>query len=203
MWADSSEASLTQFARQEFLKELLQPGAGPAYAGYRWRMSTLFLENVIRDRPARWLPPGLADYDEVMARSVERAAKALAAEFHTEELRQWPWGRLIETTFAHPVGSKLPGLLRSRFSAGPFRQSGNSYTVKQTTPTLGQSMRMVVDFGNLDETLLTLPMGQSGHAFSSHFKDQFKTWHKGEALKRVFSPTAVERATKATLTLVP
>lgn len=203
VWEDSSEASLAQFARSRLLKQLLEPGVGPAYLWYRWRMSTVFLEKLLRERPAYWLPPGVADFDEALARSVEGAAQTLREQFRSDDPRQWPWGRLIQTTFAHPAGSRVPGFLRPYFVAGPFRQSGNSYTVKQTTPSLGPSMRMVVDFGNLDETLLTLTMGESGHVFSEHFKDQFESWRTGRSLKNPFTAAAVDRATKQTLRLLP
>jgi len=201
--SESWEASVVQMSRYELLKMLLEPSISSAHTFYRWRMSTLFLESTLRERPARWLPVGISNWDEGLSRSVERAAAGLKELFQTEDFRQWTWGKIIQTSFAHPVASQFPGFVRSRFVVGPFHQSGNSYTVKQTTSALGQSMRMVVDFGNLDETLLTLPMGQSGHLFSSHFDDQFEAWHKGGALKQPFSDAAVEKSAKNVLRLVP
>ena len=203
VWADSSDASVVQFARHELLKQLLEPHLGAFHVWYRWRMSTVFLETVLRERPAHWLPPGVPDYDELLARSAARAAATLGEQFHDPDSSRWPWGALIRISFAHPMAGRLPGFARSWFVTGPFAQAGNTYTVKQTTPGLGASMRLVVDFADLDGTLLTLTMGESGHAFSRHFGDQFDAWYQGGGVAFPFSDESVTAASNDTLRLLP
>ena len=53
------------------------------------------------------------------------------------------------------------------------------------------------------ETVLVLPMGQSGRPWSRHYSDQASSWLNLEALRFPFSPEAVERATAARIQLVP
>jgi penicillin amidase len=65
------------------------------------------------------------------------------------------------------------------------------------------SMRLVIDVGNWDATRVVLAGGQSGNPFSPHYDDLFARWRRGETVPFVWSPEAVARAAKTTLTLVP
>ena len=114
-------------------------------------------------------------------------------------MQKWRWGQVMETTFVHPIGGRLP-VLKKLFSLGPFEQAGTSYTVKQTTLTLGPSMRMVVDFGDLNAATLTLTTGESGHPLSRHYRDQFPNWLTGEGTPLSFAASAPGRER---LTLLP
>lgn len=172
---DSPAASMAQFARQELLRYLLRPVLGDRMALYGWPMSNQFLEMVLRERPARWLPPGVSDYDRLLVRCLDAALDQLEREFGGDEPQKWRWGRVMQTTFVHALGGRIPGL-KAFFNIGPFEQSGNGSTVKQTTRTLGPSMRFVVDFGNPDGATLTLSTGQSGQPLSPHYRDQFVKW---------------------------
>jgi len=67
----------------------------------------------------------------------------------------------------------------------------------------GPSMRFVADLADPDNTRLVNFMGQSGHPASPHYADQLDLWVRGESPRLPFSPAAVARATRHTLTLVP
>jgi penicillin amidase len=84
-------------------------------------------------------------------------------------------------------------------SIGPFEQGGNSYSVKQTTLTLGPSMRLIVDFGDFNAATLTLLTGQSGHPASPHYRDHFPRWLTGDGVPLSFAISAPGRE-KLTLT---
>lgn len=200
---DLPQPAIVNAARSELLKKLLAPRIGPPYFAYRWNMSSVFLEQLLEHPRAEWLPKGQNDFYEVISECVEKAAEQLTAQFKTSDPEQWKWGRMTETVLAHPFANRIPRLLHGRFVIGPFPQDGNGYTVKQTTRDLGPSMRMVVDFADLDATLLTLTVGESGQVFSPHFGDQFDAWYSGRGLKFPFTPAAVERESKETLRLTP
>lgn len=219
--AGSSEAAVTQFARYQLIKAVLAPRIGAAHLFYRWPMNSIFFERLVTEQPRAWLPgsqdgaaarrparragplPGTPDFDELLAGCVDAAVENLRTHFRTEDSTRWPWGQLMRTVFQHPLASQLPAFLQPGFGVPTFRQDGNGYTVKQVTGDLGPSMRMVVDFGDLDGTLLTLSMGESGLPFSPHFKDQFAAWHTGRGLKFLFSNAAVERESREVLRLRP
>lgn len=64
--------------------------------------------------------------------------------------------------------------------------SGSSTTVKQTIPTLGPSMRMVVDFADLDKSVQNIATGESGFVASGHYKDQWPAYYVGTSYPMEF-----------------
>jgi acyl-homoserine lactone acylase PvdQ len=61
----------------------------------------------------------------------------------------------------------------------------------------------VTVIGDWDNTVLALPVGQSGRPWSSHYADQVQGWLDGECRTFPFSDEAVDQATCARLRLVP
>jgi len=53
-------------------------------------------------------------------------------------------------------------------------------TVRAAGRAFGQSMRLVVDWGDPDATTLVIPLGQSGHVGSAHRFDQEEWWRRGD-----------------------
>jgi penicillin amidase len=114
----------------------------------------------------------------------------------------WKWGNTIPLTFHHPLGQGLP-LLGRLLNVGPFHQAGTSTTVKATTSNHGPSMRMVVDFSDLERSVQNLTLGESGQVFSPYYKDQFDAWYTGRSFPMPFSDAAVEQASVHKLVLEP
>jgi penicillin amidase len=77
-------------------------------------------------------------------------------------------------------------LVNSLFDIGPVEMSGSGTTVKQTTPRLGPSERMVVDFGDLDRSVQNLTVGESGFVASGHYKDQWPAYYSGTSFQMEF-----------------
>ena len=67
------------------------------------------------------------------------------------------------------------------FEIGPVPMSGSTTTVKQTTRTLGPSMRMNADLSDWDRSLLNVQIGQSGQPLSSHYKDEWDDYYNGRS----------------------
>jgi penicillin amidase len=189
---DSDATTLAELSREEFRQKLLLPVLGDIYPRYDWRMAEVFLERVIAEHPANWLPQNYADYDQLLADSLASAITDAEKRFKTPDMEKWRWGKTTEMTFVHPIGGSVRGLRRI-FNLGPFEQPGTAYTVKQTTRTLGPSMRLVVDFGNLEATTLTTTTGESGHPLSPHYRDQFPKWKAGEGVPLSFALSAPGR----------
>ena len=70
--------------------------------------------------------------------------------------------------------------------------SGSDTTVKQTTPTLGPSERMVVDLGNLDNSRMNLRVGESGNVASGHYKDEWPAYYAGRSFPMEFDHVEAE-----------
>ena len=165
-------------------------------------MSTLFLQNVLEQNLTRWLPPGDTDFNMTLMKSLEEGVGHIPALVHSQNHAAWRWGDTIPLTFHHPLSGGLPFLGRW-LDVGPFPQPGTGTTVKQTTPHLGPSMRMVVDFSNLDQSMQNITLGESGQILSPYYRDQFTAWYSGKSFPMLFSDAAVDKNAVHKLLLEP
>ncbi|HUJ40255.1 MAG TPA: penicillin acylase family protein [Candidatus Acidoferrales bacterium] len=186
---DTSTMTFLEFTRRALLLNLLQPHLGAGVVDYlAWMRSGIFLEWVLRTRPPRWLPPSFHDYDDLLIRSADLAARHIAESAGPDVSARWQWGRFNQLRLFHPLGRS--GLLRDVLSVGPVPISGSIYSVKQITPTFGPSMRFVADLSNFDDSLMNLTLGQSGQFLSPNYKDQFDAWYRGYGIPSYFSDSA-------------
>lgn len=201
MRAEETAPLLCHATRRVLLERLLRPKLGDDWQAYAWFMSPVFLENVLRERPGRWLPEGYASYDELLVASLAKAIEELRQEFGTPYVRSWRWGNRLQVWFAHPLFDRVP-LLRRWFRVGGT-ESGDRHSVKAMTPQFGPSLRLVVDLADFDNSLLNITLGQSGHLLSPHYCDQYTAWHSGRSFPFPFSDAAIARATRYRLRLLP
>jgi penicillin amidase len=190
---------LTALRRAE-LDLLLEPYLGDDAKLYRWR-STAFLQKILTERPAKWLPAAYKNYDEFLAAAADRAVADLVKTSKSERIEDWEWKRFNSLDMLHPVGRA--GLLKNIFSIADKPQAGTVYSVRAATKNHGPAMRFVANPGNWDESILLLPAGQSGQLGSSHYTDQFSYWYEGKAIEAPFSDAAEAKVRKHTLTLKP
>jgi penicillin amidase len=192
---------ITSAAERALLERLLRPKLGDDFASYSCPMTPVFVENVINNEWVRWLPSGDADFENTLMRSLEDGVRRIPQIAGSTDHVNWQWGETIPLTFRHPLGS-LP-LAGRLFNVGPFPQSGTGTTVKQTTSEIGPSMRMVIDFGNLDHSVQNITLGQSGQVSSPYYRDQVRSWYEGESFPMPFSDAEVERNAVHRLVLQP
>ena len=134
-------------------------------------------------------------------KSLDDGVRQIPPMVHSGNHSDWRWGATIPLTFHHPLGA-LP-LLGRWLDVGPFAQAGTGTTVKQTTPRLGPSMRIVVDFSNFDNSLQNITLGESGQILSPYYRDQVQAWYEGTSFPMPFTDPAVEKAAVHKLILEP
>jgi penicillin amidase len=184
---------IAELAFQHFrtsVADVASPGNG---ALYQTQMSAAPIARLIRERPEGWF----RDYDEVLVRSLVEAL-AEGRRMQGSVMKKWFYGKYLQLAINHPVGHQIP-LAKSYFDVGPVAASGGSTSVKQTTRRLGPSERFNADLGDWDKSLLNLPIGESGHVLSSHYRDQWSAYYSGTSFPMRFDHVEV----KTTLTLVP
>ena len=148
--------------------------------------------------------PGGTTRSEVVAQVLDRIDTLAIEE---------PWGAVHKVVFDHPL-AKAPGIGRlfaSSWNRGPFAVGGDNVTVNAEywcgrdpfAVIAAPALRFVADVANWDETVLVLPVGQSGRPWSPHYADQIEAWLEVEAVRLPFSREAVEAASTARLELVP
>ena len=199
---DSAATLVCEVARHALLDRLVRPKLGEDLSGYDWPMSPIFVENVINNSWFRWLPPGDTDFDMTMIRSLEEGVSRIPGLVHSRNRAAWKWGETIPLIIRHPLSNSIP-LLGRFMNVGPVPQSGMKTTVKQTTTTVGPSMRMAVDFSNFDDSVQNIVLGESGQGLSPYYRDQFQAWYTGHSFSMLFSETAVDQGTTHKLVLEP
>jgi penicillin amidase len=200
--ADSAATLVLEVTRDALLARILKSNLGNDLAGYRWPMSTIFLQNVLEQNLTRWLPPSDTDFNVTLMKSLDEGILQIPSQVHSQNHAAWRWGDTIPLTFHHPLSGGLPFLGRW-LDVGPFPQAGTGTTVKQTTSRVGPSMRMVIDFSNFDQSMQNITLGESGQVFSPYYRDQFSGWYDGQSFPMLFSDPAVEKGTVHKLVLEP
>ena len=207
MSANSAAPTIASHARDELMRLLLEPklGAAPAngddsrlsWKSYQWMMETVWLENVLSQRPQRWLPPGFENYDGLLAAAAEATVKDAP-----KEIAGWKWGADNSVTIQNPVLGKIP-IVRRWAGPGTRVQSGSEYTVKAAGRNHGPSERFTADLSNFDASTLNIVTGNSGNFLSPHYMDQWQAWYTGYTFTLPFSKSAVDKAATHRLMLQP
>lgn len=205
MGANSPAPTIATKARDELRRMLLAEKlgtyplqGGPAsWTTYHWMMETVWLENVLTQQPARWLPPAYKSYDDLLAAAMDEALKKAPAD-----LNSWNWGPENSVTIQNPILGRIP-IVRRWTGPGEQPQSGSGYTVKAAGRDYGPSERFTADLSNLDSSTLNTVTGQSGNFLSPYYMDQWQAWYTGYTFTLPFSKSAVEDATAHRLILEP
>ncbi|HME01173.1 MAG TPA: penicillin acylase family protein [Terriglobia bacterium] len=201
---DSAATLVCEVTRPVLLARLLNPKLGDGtsdLAGYRWGTSATFVDNVLSSNWTRWLPPGDADFNATLVKSLEEGVRKIPAIVASADRKACVWGNTIPLTFHHPL-DVLPFMQRL-LDVGPFPQMGMNTTVKATTTGHGPSMRLVADLADLDHSVNNITLGESGQVFSPYYKDQFQAWYTGHSFAMLFSDAVVEKGAVHKLVLEP
>lgn len=196
--ADSVETSFLYYARAALLNDILQPYLGNQTRMYDWWRNVVFLENVLQEKPARWLPPMYANYDQLLAASADQSVAELRRVWGPRA-DDWRWGRVNRLELRHPLGMRGP--LRWLLNVGPVGHDGSAYTVNATRQGFGPAMRFVADLANYDDSLMELTPGESGQFGSPYYRDDFSRWVSGRGIVAPFSRAAETKARRHELIL--
>jgi penicillin amidase len=107
------------------------------------------------------------------------------------------------------LGKKKP--LDRIFNLGPFPVGGNLLTVNKEKYALenpyyanhGVSMRLIVDFADMDRSLHVLPTGESGQLKSPNYQDQIPLYLGGRYHLAWPNRQDAEKNSQGTLVLSP
>ena len=101
----------------------------------------------------------------------------------------------------------LPRILMHRSTRMPhprsFPQPGDAFTVFQSKPDFGPSMRFVANLADWDDSSMLLTLGESGVWTDVHYADMERDWVNVSWSATPFTDNAVLSATRDLLTLQP
>jgi len=158
--------------------------------GERVRLSDERLLDLVRADKAAWKRAGLGEKSAALKLVVEESVRELSAAYGLDRSK-WTWGEANRLTARHPLGL-VPGL-GLLFDPPHVPMPGGSGVPRVSTPSFGQSMRFLLDWGTPEAATLVVPFGVSGHVGSPHRMDQFPFWRGGDpsgAATRLARPAA-------------
>ena len=123
---------------------------------------------------------------------------------------KWRWGTIHRAAFA-PASAALAGpSLKAQLSVGPLQVGGSASTPMATTyrPSdfsviAGASVRMVLDVGAWDNSVVVNTPGQSGDPYSPHYRDLFPLWASGSYVPLLYSREAVLKNAETIIDVTP
>jgi len=198
--ANSPVVSFLDAALYRALHLILEPQLGKDTDEYRWR-SVAFLQRVLTERPARWLPKDYKNYDELLSAAADQAVQWLEEKTKDADPDDWAWKRFSYLDMLHPIGRE--GILKKLLSIAGQPQSGTSWSPRAASRHDGPSERFVANPANWDESIILITGGESGQPGSEHYRDQFPSWFEGKAIYGPFSDSAEAKVRKHTLRLKP
>jgi penicillin G amidase len=150
--------------------------------------------------------------DDTFARAFMESVAELQGQYGKDPGR-WPgWGDAHTITFKNQsLGQSGVAPIEALFNRGPFRTAGGSSIVNATGWDVSKSfqvnwlpsMRMIVDLGNLDNSLTVHTTGESGHAYHPHYIDLESLWANGKYYPMLWDVQSVQKGAADTLELTP
>jgi penicillin amidase len=167
------------------------------------------LPNLLAYPTATWFGADGREPRDVLLRSALDAALDELTGAMGEDVNGWTWGGLHQVRFAGPLA--LISDLADMFTGGTAPMGGDEQTVMQGMYQPGisydavvvPSWRQLVDLADIDRSMGTTPVGQSGNPASPHYRDLFGLWSAGEYHPLPFTRRAVEAEMASVLHLLP
>jgi penicillin amidase len=160
----------------------LDPRASVLVATSRW---PVVLARLLDERPAAWLPPGYASWQDLQLAAIDRAVAELTKD--GTPLDKATWGARNTAAIVHPIANALP-MLKRWLGAPPDQLPGDANMPRVAGPKFGQSERLTVSPGREEEGLFDMPGGQSGHPLSPWFLRGHEDWVRGRAMPLLPGP---------------
>jgi penicillin amidase len=214
--ADSAAAALYEVWCCRIAELVLKPRLGEElyvhyYAKRQWTNTFQYqvLPSLLEFPTATWFgEEGREARDRALREALDAALDELSATLG-EDLAAWQWGAIHRVRFAGQF-ALIPDLTEL-FTAAEGPIGGDEQTVLQGLYEPGSSYqalvvpswRQVIDLGDLDASVGTHTVGQSGNPASPHFNDLYPLWSTGRYHPLPFTRAAVEAAAQSKLDLLP
>jgi penicillin amidase len=132
---------------------------------------------LIHSQPDSWLPADTESFDELLVDAYRRAKHKLLDKYSPVEadMETLAWGKVNTLSVEHPFASQIP-LIGSMLNMQQVEGFGDTYMPAVQAPSFGASERFFVSPGHLEDAILTLPGGQSGHPLSDFFTAGFNDY---------------------------
>ncbi|MBC7876940.1 MAG: penicillin acylase family protein [Anaerolineales bacterium] len=214
--ADSTSAAVFNAFWRALLQNTFNDDLPERYwpdGGSRWNEA---MRNMVKDsKDPFWDDKTTTDVIETMDYVMKKSFADGVAELkdmYGNNMDKWVWGDMHASTFRNAtLGESGVFLIEDLFNRGPFPTSGGEAIVNATGWSVIDgyetswlpSMRMIVDLGDLDNSLTVHTTGQSGHAYSDHYADMAPLWAGIQYYPMWWNQESVIEDSEGHLQLVP
>lgn len=156
--------------------------------------------------------PQVERMNDILSAAMEDAYTELKDKVSPDPA-DWRWGDIHTLTLTNQtLGKSGIAPIEWLFNRGPNPVSGGDAIVDATgwdassdgyDTNAVPSMRMIVDLSNLDASRWVQLTGNSGHAYSANYSDQFDLWRNGENLPMRWNRNTIESEATNTLLFNP
>jgi len=184
-----------RFRFRTFHDDVIEPGS-PKYP------SNAVLEWLVKNNASsKWFDnkttPTIETRDDIILLALDDTLTALTAFFGTEDISQWRWGRLHQLRIEHltrldPLGFGPVEVNGTGETVSPFSgyRLWNGDNIQLDYSDHGSSERMIIDLGNLNNSLSIIPSGERGITNSKHYIDLLQMYLQGEYHLQYFGYTS-------------
>ncbi|MGO2331783.1 MAG: penicillin acylase family protein [Pseudoalteromonas nigrifaciens] len=133
---------------------------------------------LINAQPSSWLNPQFSTWEQQLQGAFSQTIAKLSTQYGNN-IQGWQWGKVNELVIEHPFAKQIPIL--ARFLNMPKTPGfGDSYMPAVQGRSFGASQRFIVQPGHLENAILTVPGGQSGHPLSNFYRAGFSQYINAE-----------------------
>ena len=147
--------------------------------------------------------------ERVLLASLAEAVAELRSRLGPD-MAGWSWGRLHHADFTAAAAALADPQTAAQMRVGPLQIPGSAstpraatYRAADFTQIAGASVRMVLDVGAWDNSMVINTPGQSGDPMSPHYRDLFPLWAAGGYVPLRFSRAAVDADAETVIALTP
>jgi penicillin G amidase len=166
---------------------------------YSWGESNTALEALLEHTPKRWLPRGVANWNDLLTSVVEQGLHDARAP---HDLSKWQYGSIHPIEIDHPLFGGRPylnWLIGTATGSGAQPAGGDMTTINAIGVSFGPSERFTADLSDASATIANIVTGESGNIGSPWYLDQFQPWLHGTSFPLPLDNDRAEHS----LTLVP
>ena len=184
--ADSVGYTLVKAFRADLINRLLSPvftrlethGFEPAGL---LRQVEPAIWRLLNEQPDSWLPAGADSWQQLRQTTFDQTlARLLKSAGPDATLASLSWGNVNELQVNHPFSATLE-MFAGALNMPAVQGFGDTFMPAVQSPSFGASQRFFIQPGHLENAILTLPGGQSGHPLSSFYQTGFADYANNES----------------------
>jgi penicillin G amidase len=148
--------------------------------------------------------------EQIINDALKLSLDELKAQFGKNS-SDWEWEKAVVIEHPHPLGAQKP--LDKIFNVKTDPVEANEEAVNKLAFSLngtgiyqvtsGPAMRIILDFGDVEESVSVLPTGNSGNRFSKHYADQKDLYRKGKYRPQLMNREEIIDKSKGKLIFLP